>query len=431
MWGLWWFVEQQPALPTWTSALGAPEGMPFYYSSPLHGWAAWPLMGWLGVATTWNVLVIAARVATVLCSYGAARAWSLTRSGSLVAAAVYGCAPFFQGYAVEGIVEGLDGWTLALWLWLVALGRWRWASVAFALTVVSSWYLGAVACVLAPFIRRSWPSAVAGFVLASPFLGAFLGAFPGVGAMDPDLRPLMGARPAMWTPALLTENPLAITGWIGFTAPVLALLAARDRPWVAPSVVTCLVLATGVGPWYALPGFEAIRFPYRFIAGALAGIALLAGSRATWAGWAPLIVLEGVLLSPIEPVLPGSSSQVHPLYERLEGDVLLDIPGVRALPPGEVNLTRARARYVLYSQTVHGMGSPWVPDFNSVGVLAQDELGAVHALETSDAQVHLSSEIDWVVVHTTEVNRSRVERALEADGWRMQQDEDGLQAWSR
>ena len=431
VWGLWWFAEQQPSLPTWTTALGAPEGMPFYYSSPLHGWAAWPLIGLLGVTTTWNVLVVAARVATVLCSYGAGRAWGLNETGALVSAAVFGCAPFFQGYAVEGIVEGLDGWTLALWLWLVALGRWRWASLAFALTVVSSWYLGAVACVLAPFLRRGWASAAAGFVLASPFLGEFLGAFPGVGAMDPDLRPLLGARPSLWTPALMAENPLAITGWVGFTAPVLAVMAARDRPWVAAAVVTCLVLATGVGPWYALPGFEAVRFPYRFIAGALAGIALLAGSRATWAGWAPLIVLEGLLLSPIEPVIPGSPASVHPLYERLEGKVLLDIPGVRAMPPGEVNLTRARARYVLYSQTVHGMGSPWVPDFNSVGVLASDDLNAVHELEKQDGALQLPPDIDWVVVHTSQINQGRAQRALEADGWRLAHEEDDLQAWAR
>ena len=432
VWGLWWFVQEQPGLPVWCTSLGAPEGMPFYYSSPLHGWAAWPLMGLLGVGTTWNLLVVAARVATVLCSYGAGRAWGLSDGGALVAAAVYGCSPYFQGYAVEGIVEGLDGWTLAVWLWLVARDRWRTASVAFALTIVSSWYLGAAACVLAVFIKRGWSSALLGFVLASPLLGEFLGAFPGVGAMDPEIRTLMGARPGLWSPGIVSDYPLAMTGWIGIAGPLLALYAARSRPWVALSAVTLLVLATGVGPWFELPGFNAVRFPYRFIAGALVGIAFLAGLATERAWVAPLIVLEGLLLSPIQPVLPGSPADVDPVYAQLQGEVLLDIPGLAAMPPGEINLTRKRARYVLYAQTVHGMGSPWVPDFNSVGVLATDGLDGVRALDDpSVTEVHIPESVDWVVLHPADIPGSRVRPLLEADGWTLQHRSDNAEAWSR
>ena len=434
VWGLWWFASEQPGVPRWCLQLGAPEGMPFYYSSPLHGWAAWPLIGTLGVPATWNLLLVAARVATVLCSFGAARAWGLSPGGSLVAAAVYGCAPFFQGYAVEGIVEGLDGWTLALWLWAVARNRTAWAALAFAATVVSSWYLGAAACVLAVFLGpRGWASGIAGLLLASPMLSSFLGAFPEIGALDSEVRGAMGARPGLWTPGLVAENPLAITGWVGFLAPVLALRAARERPWAAAAAGSCLLLAVGVGPWYGLPVFEAVRFPYRFLAGALAAMALLAGtgtSRA-WLAWA--VVAEGLLLSPIEPILPGSPAQTDSIYEGLEGEVLLDIPGMLAMPPGEINTTRQRARTVLYAQTRHGMATPWVPDFNSIGVAARDDLDSVRALDPLfglpyPTHLAIPEEVDWVVLHSP---GPPAEDLLMSAGWKQTSSTDSASAWSR
>jgi hypothetical protein len=36
------------------------------------------------------------------------------------------------------------------------------------------------------------------------------------------------------------------------------------------------------------------------------------------------------------------------------------------MPPGVVNRSRTRARYLLYFQLHHRVASPWVPDFNSV-----------------------------------------------------------------
>ena len=114
-------------------------------------------------------------------SYGAARAWGLGQRGAL-AACLYGCSPFFHGYAVEGIAEGSDGWTLALWVWAIGLGRFRLAAIPFALTVLSSWYLGMVAlllmCLAAIRERRALWSLL-GLVFAAPALAQFVSAFPG------------------------------------------------------------------------------------------------------------------------------------------------------------------------------------------------------------------------------------------------------------
>ena len=48
---------------------------------------------------------------------------------------------------------------------------------------------------------------------------------------------------------------------------------------------------------------------------------------------------------------------------------LLEVPGPVAMPPGEINRSRPRARYLLYAQLHHGAASPWAPDFNGVSAV--------------------------------------------------------------
>jgi len=430
VWGLWWFAEQQPGLPTWTTALAAPDGMGFYYSSPLKGWLAAIVMPWVGLTATWNLLIVLARVATVVMAHAAARAWGLSERGALVAAAVYGCAPFFQGFAVEGIVEGTDGWALALWLWAVGRRRLGWAGFGFALTVVSSWYMAATACVLAVLIGpRAWAGAAIGLALASPALHGFLGAFPDRAPLDSATRVAMGSSFSIAAPGLSEGlQPFAKTSWVGVLAPVTALLAVRRKLAVAGALLLLVVLSTGMGPHYEVPPFSSLRFPYRFHAGTLACLALLAGVTADrWrrGAWlAPLIALEGLLLSPIEPILPTAVAAVPALYADA-GSVVLDVPGPVAMPPGTVNRSRPRARWFLYAQTAHDHATPWRPDFNAVGVpSAQDGLDAVRALDPltgldAPTRLDLPTAIDSVMLHHRGLGRRlRTARTLlEAEGW--------------
>ncbi|MCK6522795.1 hypothetical protein L6R49_15305 [Myxococcota bacterium] len=445
VWGLWWFVSEQPGLPLHTALLGAPEGMAFYYSSPLRGWLATPLLGVLGLTTTWNLLLVLARAATVGCAFGAARAWGLTPAGALTAAAVYGAAPFFQGYAVEGIVEGTDGWALALWIWAVGRERVGWASLAFALTALSSWYMAATACLLALFLGRiGLLSALGGLVLSAPALWAFLGAFPARDPLDPEVRAAMGTTLRLAAPGSLAGlNPFAQTSWVGVVAPILALLAARRRPLAVAALTLCAGLSFGVGPWFELPPLSALRFPYRLHAGTLAALALLAGlgvERLGLGRWvAPLIVAEGLLLSPIEPVLPGAPAELPGLYATLPpGDVLLDLPGPLAMPPGEPNPSRPRARFVLYAQTVHGRASPWRPDFNSVGVAGSDGLDAARGLDPhsglpAPTRLDLPQDVDLVMLRRRELREGGREAAalLEAEGWARLAEDEGLWLYGR
>ena len=66
VWGLWAFAEAQPGLPNRTDLLGFPQGMGYYYSSPIKGWLAALLLPIFSLPATWNLLVIAARLATVM-----------------------------------------------------------------------------------------------------------------------------------------------------------------------------------------------------------------------------------------------------------------------------------------------------------------------------------------------------------------------------
>lgn len=374
VWGLWASGQAEELFPARSALLGFPEGMGFAYSSPIKALLARPLLPLLGVPATWNLLIIASRIATVALSWSAARAWGATPGGALVGAAIYGCAPFFHGYAVEGIVEGTDGWTLALWAWALGRGRFLLAIPLMALTILSSWYLGAAGLLLAALATPWRPTALfslAGPLLAAPALLSFFSAFPAVAPLDPVVRAAMGTAVAPRPPGLMAGlAPFAMTSWIGLLLPVL-LVWGRSR--LALLALVPWILSLGEGPWYELPGLELLRFPYRLHAATLAILAL-AASRLTvprLALFAPLLVAEGLLLSPVEPVLPGAPAEVAAIYDKVDGP-LLEVPGIVAMPPGTVNRSRARARYLFYYQAHHHQPSPWTPDFNGVGTLPGD-----------------------------------------------------------
>jgi len=330
VWGLWWFSSHQPGFPLHTDLLGFPQGMGLYFSSPIHGWLAWPLLPLLGLTATWNLLVVGARVGTVLAAWWAGRCWGLRGPGALAAAAVFACAPFFQGYAVEGIVEGTDGWALALLAATLGLRRPLWAAVALALTLLSSWYLGMAGCllvVLATLRDRRAPLALLGLLAVLPAAVAFIHAFPAAAPLPDEVRRAMGAHLDLPRPAVLDGlQPFAMNAYLGWV--VVAAAAWSRSPWVLVAAIPA-VLSLGWGPWYHLPVLEQVRFPYRWHAATLALLAPAVGLaadrlRAWWL--APLIAAEGLLLGPAEPVIPGASAEVPPIYREVDGPVLV-VPG--------------------------------------------------------------------------------------------------------
>ncbi len=401
VWGLGWFASHiTGVIPTFADELGAPHGVPFYYSSPLHGWLAALTVPIIGLSPSYSLGIALARVATVACAYGAGRAVGLTAPGAITTAAVYGASPFFHGFAVEGIIEGTDGWTLALWIWMAAEQRLALATVAGALTVLSSWYLGLCGCLLAagcaivaalppplgladasprPALARAAVAWFGGLACATPALWLFFSAFSGGAPLDPAIRAAMGTSlDALPRPgALAGTHPFAKTSWIGAPTLILAAVEARRSPRLAVAAVLLWVLSLGVGPVYSLPLWRAIRFPYRIHAATLFVLGVLAGRAVDGPSALParlrafatiaLIAVGGWLMSPIEPVLPGSPADVSPGYAGLRGKLVLAIPGPVAMPPGKVNRSRERAKYLLYDLAIAGTRTPWVFDWNSVG----------------------------------------------------------------
>lgn len=450
VWGLGWFAASWPGFPLHAASLNAPEGMPFYYSSPLHGWLGGPLVAIGGVAFAYTVTLLAARFFTVAVAGFALRALGLGPLGALGGALIYGAAPFFQGYAVEGIVEGTDGWALPLWAWAVARDRRVAAALALALAVAASWYLGMVVCLLAAGWglgrRAAWVS-LAGLGLAAPLLWAFLGAASGTSPLPDDVRAAMGAPLRVAAPGWSEGvNPFALNAWIGFGAPMLALFGLtepRRRPWLL-ALAACAVLSLGVGPWYELPVLRSVRFPYRWHAGTLFALAVLAGAgldrlQRPWLVVLPL--LESWLLSPVEPLLPGAPAGVPALYDRVHGPILLEVPGPLALPPGQVNLSRPRARYLLYYQLHHGAASPWAPDFNGVAAtpaapwldpfVTWDPLARREPLPLDLAAARAAG-VTELMVHHDELRRHAApfEAALEAAGARRVAGDHPLTLWA-
>ncbi len=283
-------------------------------------------------------------------------------------------------------------------------------------------------------------------LLALPGVLAFAGAFSGGTPLPDEIRLAMGTGIGSWTPGITDGlQPFAKTSWIGFAAPLLALVAAREHRRAAVLVLGLWVLSTGWGPWYSLPPLSEMRFPYRFHAGTLAVLAFLAargaqqqGPRIRWLPW--LIPLEGLLLSPVEPVIPGAPAELPEIYEAVEPGVLLEIPGPLAFPPGQENPSRPRARWWLYGQTVHGASSPWAPDFNSVGVTNQGEewLGSVRALdpatkETPPEALNVPPHIHQVLVHRRGLGTrfERAESLLLADGFQAVQENPDQRLYQR
>ncbi len=381
VWGISWFIQHQPGFPTWCTDLAAPKGMSFYYSSPVHGWVGWPAyalaaaLGANGAVWAYVSTLVLARTATVGVTWAALTALGARPVPALGGALLYGASPFFHGYAVEGIVEGTDGWALPLWVWCVVSGRRTASAIALFVCILTSWYLGMVACAGAALWgfreRRAWWSLL-GLVGAIPLLLAFGGMASSARPLPDAVRIAMGLQPAFQAPGWSGSNPFAITTWIGVSAPAIALLAARRNPWLVAGILLSLLLSSGWGPWYGLPVLKSVRFPYRWHAGTLFLLAVLV-SRATserpkWAWLALVPWLEGYLLSPIAPILPGAPAGVSRVYEQVRGPILLDLPGPITMPPGVMNPSRPRARYLLYAQLFDKADSPWAPDFNNLAV---------------------------------------------------------------
>jgi hypothetical protein len=433
VWGMWFLGSHWPLVPTHTTLFGFPEGMPLYAQSVWKGWASGLLLPWLGVVGAYDVLTLVSRVLTVGAAFHAARAWGLKDGGALVAAAVFGASPYFQGYAVEGIGECMDGWPLALWAWAVARERTLASIVALAWSIAASFYLGAAVCLLAVLVfplRPKAPLSLLGIVLALPAILSFTDTLVGgTGTpIPPDVRAAMGAHLAFQEPGSFASlHTSGNTTWVGVVAVALAALSRSRLAWMA---LVPFALSFGGTPVYALPVFSMLRFPYRWHAATLAILALAAGRGADRFRWRTGVVLalaiavEGLALSPIEPILPSADGTIPAVYHQVAGP-LLELPGPLVGPPGVENPSRPRLRYLAYYQVGHGQPSPWLLDLNGLMSGGPPALDFVQAWDPFRRATHApvpqsvveqlgALQISDVMIQATEMGHDRA-RSLALD----------------
>lgn len=420
VWSVWAPWAAHTDIPT-TDLLNYPNGSGWYPNSVIKSLLAGPLLMFLPVGWVYNTLLLASRFATPLCSYFAGRAWGLKHAGAMVFAAGFGCTPMLHGFAIEGISEGTDAWTLALWAW--AAGRQKPVAMALflAVTTLSNWYFGAVCClltVIGGFYDRKILLSFAGLGLVLPFVLTFGSAFPTESIIPADVRYEMGFSWGIEKPNWMTPpNPFAKSNYIGWVLAGSALLSRKK--WLLWSLVP-FVLSTG-WPWlYEIPIVERIRFPYRWHLATVAFISLAAGFYAdrknwTWLGW--IIALEGILLSGVDVMFPHSSMQVPVIYQKIDLPVL-DIPGPVAFSPGETNPSRPRAKYFLYAQTQHQQPIPWALDFNGLTTVDSDwatpwlgwdpvaKMPRV-AITNDDIAYLQEIKVGYILIHVEELGQNR------------------------
>ncbi len=376
IWSLWAFWSPLTDLNS-TGLLNHPEGMGWFPGSPLKALLVGPLLLFLSPAGAHNLLLFAARFLGPLLAYRAAKAWGLRENGALTVAAGFGCAAYFHGYAVEGIIEGTDGWALALWAWAAGARKRAWMALSLGICILSSWYLGAACCLLA-FIASVHDKKIAwsflGLTAAAPVIFLFGQAFSGMSPISDEVRFAMGAKAGISMPNWLTpENPFAINNYIGWALAGAALLSKkRILLWA----LLPIALSSGWSFIYSFPGLELMRFPYRWHSATLLIISFAAAHYADqknlrWLPW--LIATESLALSSISAIIPGAPSEVPQAYMDVSGPVL-DIPGPFAMPPGKINPSRPRASRFLYAQTQHQQPIAWAPDFNSMNTQIQSDL---------------------------------------------------------
>ena len=217
----------------------------------------------------------------------------------------------------------------------------------------------------------------------------------------------------------------------------LSVVALLSRSRYLLLALIPLLLSSGVG--MDLPLLEYIRFPYRWHIATLVLIGFaLAQTLEKYRWWwlAPIIMLEGLFLSPVESVLPTASTQIPAIYANLQQPVL-DIPGPLSFPAGTPNRSRERSKYLLFAQLTHQNPSVWAHDFNLLYPKQQPHLTKWQSWDPlrkqqplppskSDLEYLQKNEIS-IVIHKLKIGRTRakeLQRALEKHGWQPKQEND-------
>ncbi|MBM74740.1 MAG: hypothetical protein CMK59_05020 [Proteobacteria bacterium] len=369
LWSLWAWGMPDTSW-TQTTLLGHPSGMGWFPPSVIRAFLAQMLIPFASLTSIFNFFVISSRLACILLSYWAARQWKWSQTGGFACAVLFGCSPMLHGFALEGIIEAMDAWTIPLWLGCVARGNRILTAFSFALLIISSWYTAAcgmlILCMLLIFKREAaW--SVLGILICGPIIYSFTQAWPVIQPFSSEISGQMSLHIQAPQPFWISNSTLGITGSCSLIASVFVLKVRSVK-----LLLLALPILLSFGFFHQLPIVNLMRFPYRWhLATLVIFCALLAPAvkDRAWLVW--LIFAEQLLLSPIAPILPSSKVDIPDIYQLVDKP-LLHIPGPYAQPAGVSNPSRMRASEFLLAQTMHQQPLINRGDFNGLESKSND-----------------------------------------------------------
>ena len=360
LWSLWAYPNS-----SWyhTNLLNYPTGMGWYPPSILHAAFTYPLHFVFETATIYNGMLIFFRFICPLLCYIAARSWKFSESGSLVITVVFACSPFCHGFAMEGIIEGLNAWTIPLWLYFCGHKNHVGMICTFALCCISNWYFGACICVMTVilgFKHQEIRWSFLGLFLVAPFLWMFLEAWQDMTTVQADVRQSMSISWQGFLPNFSPHSTFAKNNYISWILLILLLQFRNKNTWfiAIPILLSLNILGS-------LPLFEHVRFPYRFHAITLicAGCLVAPHIKKTWLVYA--IFVEQCLFGRMAFQIPTQPTSPHASYTMVDGPIL-HVPGTFSMPAGQPNPSRKRYQEILLAQIQHQQPLINKGDFNSL-----------------------------------------------------------------
>ena len=248
-----------------TQMLGYPNGLGWFPQSSFSALLGLPLQLVFSIPVSYALGLWVARSLSFGLLYKAGRAWDLSVSGACLSSLAIGLSPILFGYAYEGIVEGVHIWPLGFWLWMLA----RKSPIGIApwvfLSIVASWYLAAVACLLFVFVHRQDKAhfSLLGLVAALPLIWLFFDSFPEQQMIDDHVRQAHAISMAWPEPFWLRKTP-AVFGQSAYVSVILLGLLAITSRWRSLWLLVPISLAGALPIVSDLPILSAVRFPYRW-----------------------------------------------------------------------------------------------------------------------------------------------------------------------
>ncbi|RME28229.1 MAG: hypothetical protein D6798_02860 [Deltaproteobacteria bacterium] len=327
LWSQWfvWRALTEGSLPFHTTLLDPPGGGVLVPIDPLGSLMALPLVGPLGLATAYSLVVLVNVAASGWVAHRFARAVARSRgldgeAAGFVAGIAYASAPILRAAVVNGTSEGIGG----QWAALAAWACWRAAQRPGAGRILAA----ALALLLAAL--GSWYGAVTAFL----FAGALVLVGPGTGEAS-----IGGRRRALIAAVLgvLFVLPLAVATTRAATRPdnLVRIKSARELANVRRSTGAADPRGFVVGGDFRSPDFRRISrygeqfFHCNYLGWGLILAAAFAGRRGRsprflWAGGGAglLLAMGPVLVMDGAPVVIAGDRVIglpYFLVERLPG----------------------------------------------------------------------------------------------------------------